>query len=986
MRKLSSTTPWQVLMLLLVFAGSGSASAGEVKQTVAKSKHGIYVVVMTQAPAISYEGGMKGYAKTKPEKNQRMDKQADNVRAYASMLQAGHMKAMGAVGVEEKNRLHNYKYAFNGFAAKMSHEQAQELAQRSDVMRVFPDELRQKMTDNSGSYLGLTSPNGAYAQGIDGEGVVIGIIDTGIWPEHPSFADDGTYGETITGLPCEFGDTEHNANDAAFECNNKLIGARQVLPTYRAVVGATADEFNSARDDDGHGTHVASTAGGNANVPASILGRSFGKVTGVAPRARIVAYKALGTLGGFGSDLAAAIDQAVADGVDVINYSVGSSSFALGPDDIAFLSAANAGVFVATSNGNSGPNPATTGSPASVPWLTSVGASTQNRTYQGRAIVNGRIYRGASITPGTETLPLVDAEAAGDALCEPGKLDADMVKDKIVLCARGAFARIAKSRAVHEAGGAGMILFNQNDGQSEVTDTHYVPSVHISNTMGMQIKDYIARAGERATARIQGGEFRRSQAPFMAAFSSRGPNRLSPDLIKPDVTAPGVNILAGATPMPVQPAPQGQMFQSISGTSMSSPHVAGLFALMKQVYPDWTPAMAKSALMTTAHDSTRKEDNKRRADPFDVGAGHVVPGGTRRGSMFEPGLVYDVGLVDYAAYTCGENFGIFSAGLCADLQAAGFSMAASDLNLPSIGAASVPGVKTIRRTVTSVADEKGWVVYDAKISHPKGFRVTVTPKRLHLKKGMSADIVIKIENLAAPVGEWRFGRLMWKSTEGRYRVRSPIAVKASQIDVPGIVSGSGAAGAGDIPVLFGYTGTYQAVADGLVAAMTEDAVVVQDPDQDFDPNDGYSNMHSFEVNNASYLRLALPGGAAEDGSDLDLFLFDPDGNAVASSANGGSIESVEVVAPANGTWTLYVHGYTAPDGDSPYKLHSWILPMDSDDSLSVVNAPGSAKLGESGAVSLEWKDAADGTLHYGILRHMQGDELIGTTLVEIDNR
>ncbi len=175
--------------------------------------------------------------------------------------------------------------------------------------------------------MGLTVDSGAYDRGFTGEGVVVGVIDTGIWPEHPSFADDGSYAAPPTGpLPCEFGNTAHNPNDAAFTCNNKLIGARQMLTTYRAVLGAEADEFDSARDDSGHGTHTASTSAGNAGVNATAFGLPVATISGIAPRAHVISYKGLGNLGGFTSDLAAAIDQAVLDGVDVINYSIGGGA------------------------------------------------------------------------------------------------------------------------------------------------------------------------------------------------------------------------------------------------------------------------------------------------------------------------------------------------------------------------------------------------------------------------------------------------------------------------------------------------------------------------------------------------------------------------------------------------------------------------------------------------------------------------------------
>jgi subtilisin family serine protease len=302
---------------------------------------------------------------------------------------------------------------------------------------------------------------GAWDKGYTGEDVIVGVIDSGIWPEHPSFADDGSYSASPVGPlgdsrpNCEFGNTHHNPDDAPFTCNNKLLGARQMLDTYRLFF-LDPDEFDSARDNDGHGTHTASTAAGNAGVEASVLGVPRGVVSGIAPRARVIAYKGLGDLGGFTSDLAAAINQTVADGVDVINYSVGGGANLPGADEIAFLFADNAGVFVATSAGNSGPGASTLGNPGTMPWMTTVGASTQNRSFEGSASSSdGWEFFGASITDGTVELPLVDSADAGSELCRPGDLIPAAVEGKIVLCRRGAIARVAKSYAVFEAGGAG---------------------------------------------------------------------------------------------------------------------------------------------------------------------------------------------------------------------------------------------------------------------------------------------------------------------------------------------------------------------------------------------------------------------------------------------------------------------------------------------------------------------------------------------------
>ncbi|HFE65965.1 MAG TPA: hypothetical protein ENJ93_01770, partial [Chloroflexi bacterium] len=529
-----------------------------------------YIIVMRDEPLAAYTVDIPEIQAV----------EAANQAQYEVGLEASHDASLASAGVDLNNKLYSYKYALNGYAALVTEDQAAEIARQDGVVMVMPDELRQIQTDNSPSFLELDVRGGPWFKGVTGEGVVVGVIDTGIWPEHPSFADDGSYSappitleDTPANPACNFGNTAWNAEDAPFQCNNKLIGARQFLETYKAFTGLTPREYDSARDDNGHGTHTASTAAGNSGVQAEIFGVDRGTVSGIAPRARVVMYKALGELGGYSSDLTAAIDQAVADGVDVINYSIGGGASLIGSDDLAFLFAADAGVFVATSNGNSGPGPYTVGGPASVPWITSVGASTQDRTFQGSAVLgNGAEYFGASITGGTDVLPLVDAADAGDELCAPGSLDPNVVAGKIVLCKRGAFARVAKSEAVDIAGGAGMILYNASDTQSQVTDNHFVPSVHINNTDGLAIKDYIANTAN-PTASINGGVFTPIPAPWMASFSSRGPNPVAEDIIKPDVTAPGVNILAGNTPTPELGAP-GELFQAISGTSMSSPHVA----------------------------------------------------------------------------------------------------------------------------------------------------------------------------------------------------------------------------------------------------------------------------------------------------------------------------------------------------------------------------------------------------------------------------
>ena len=911
----------------------------------------------------------------------------------AGTLEGEQDEALEAVGKKARDKTTSYTVALNGFATALTQRQAEKMANLKSVKLVVPDALRQKTTDSSPKFLGLTGRGGVWAQGYTGEKVVVGVIDTGIWPEHPSFADDGSYPEpqatmdTSAGPTCDFGNEDANPLDKPFTCNNKLIGARQMLDTYRAVVGQAPDEYDSARDDDGHGTHTASTAAGNRGVHAEIFGIDRGSISGIAPRAQIIAYKGLGNGGGFTSDLVSAIDQAVEDGVDVINYSVGGGPTLTQPDDIAYLFAADAGVFVATSAGNSGPGAGTIGGPASVPWLTSVGASTQPRFFQGTVVLgNGRRITGASVTPGVSRHKLVDAANAGGELCVPGTLGRAVVEDAIVLCRRGQVGRAEKSLAVQQAGGVGMVLYDNSDTATLMSDSHVVASVHVVRSAGLAIKAYAERA-RRPVARIVGEQLSTlKSAPSMADFSSRGQDPVAEDLIKPDVTAPGVQILAGASPTPDPGNAQGELFQAIAGTSMSSPHVAGAFALIKQAHPDWSPAMAKSALMTTAYQRVRSTDQKSRATPFDMGAGHIdLAGQHEDGTPFEPGLVYDAGLTEYVGFLCDADRSVLDDATCDQLEGAGVPTQAQNLNLPSIGVAAVPGTETVQRTITNVSDRPGTHRFKADVDAPKGYTVDVSPARLSLRAGQSATFEVTITNKRAPVGEWRFGSLSW---QGRgVDVYSPIAVKASMLDAPAAVEGSGDSGSVEVPVRFGYTGAYAAGAHGLVPATVTGGTVAQDPDQNFDPTDGFSDAVSIEVSDGTLLRVALPPDAVDDPeADLDLYLFDPSGNQVATSTNGGTDELIDVADPADGTWTLYVHGWQAPGGSTDYSLSDWVVPATpGGGSLSIDSAPASAQAGTTGTVTASWTGAA-GAWNLGAVSHSNAGGVIDLTLLEVDNR
>ena len=356
--------------------------------------------------------------------------------------------------------------------------------------------------------------------------------------------------------------------------------------------------------------------------------------------------------------------------------------------------------------------------------------------------------------------------------------------------------------------------------------TQMIPGVMSDNAIGVRILNEL-NAGRAVNATLSAGLFvtEHLSGNIMADFSSRGPYLEEPDWIKPDITAPGVNILAGATPEPNSGAP-GDFFQYLSGTSMSTPHIAGLAALILQAHPDWTPATVKSAFMTTARRSIVKEDLVTRADPFDFGAGHVVPN-----KAVDPGLVYEAGTLDYLAASCGTVTPLVSPEDCATLESLGFSLDPANLNLPSIGIAEVFGEKTIRRSVTNVSTFV--TQFEADIRPPPGFRVRVVPDVLNIAPGETQTFEVTITNISAIPDQWSFGRLEWQNGSERYKVGSPIAVKAKVLDAPVEIDGEGADGAASFDVTFGYNGPYSAGAHGLAEPFLTPFVVADDPDSTF---------------------------------------------------------------------------------------------------------------------------------------------------------
>lgn len=989
-------------------AQPGTAQVGRTLRPVEVSKSGVYIVVMKGQPAAGYTGGIAGLRPTKPAEGEKLDRRDVDVRRYAAHLDGQHQQALTAAGVPRSALLASYRYAANGFSATLSADEAAALAALPQVRLVVPDVIRTvdrapqaapKPSATSAAFLGLTAKKGAYASGLNGEGVIVGVIDTGIWPEHPSLspAGFGPAPATWAGSGCDFGNSAFNPNDAPFACNNKLLAAKRYGRAFEATFGGglAAGSYFSARDEDGHGTHTATTAAGNANVAASILGSDFGTVTGIAPRARVSVYKAcwesVAGSGCSGADTAAAIDDAVADGVDVINFSIGGPTPVFTLDDLSFLFAADAGVFVARSAGNEGPGAGTVGTSAVSPWVTAVGASTTDATFEGTVTLgDGQVFRGASVTGGAGPLPIVDAATLGNALCLRGTPFNQPVTGAIVLCRRGNNARVDKSLAVLEAGGAGMVLYNAVAPQATVTDNHWVPSVHLELAAGTAVRNYITATGAAATATISSATRVAAQGSVMADFSSRGPNGYSEDFITPDVTGPGVNILAGNTPTALASA-QGQLFQAISGTSMSSPHVAGIYALVKQAHRDWSPAAAKSALMTTARQNVTKEDGVTPADPFDMGAGHVKPGGDVRAknSLFNPGLVYDTDTLDYLGSTCETLPGLAEAlfaddAACSLLASLGAPVTAENLNQASIAVGDVSGVATVTRTLTNVSGRT--LNVEAKVKAPAGFKVKVSPRELRIGAGQSKSFTVTFTRTTAAFDAWSFGSLTWSGND--YSVRSPIAVKAKEFSASAQVVGGGAAGSADIPVKFGYSGTYGATALGAVSANTVAGVVAQDPAKDIDTALATGDFALEFVTipaNTALTRIALRNADVNVDADLDLYVFDADGNQVGASGSGTSHETVDLVNPAAGDYFVVVHGWDTAGPTSPYVVYDWSVTRDATGgSLAIGAAPASATVATSGTVTVNWAGADPAQEQIGAVLHSGPNGDLAVTLVELN--
>jgi subtilisin family serine protease len=748
------------------------------------SELAIYIVQLYDPPLAAYRGGIAGLRPTNAAA--RGEKKLDS-KSRDSLAYLDYLVGKRAEVITEVNKaldrsidvIYEYRAALNGFAAEMTPAEANVVAHLPSVKSVEREVEFELHTDAGPAWMGAPGIwDGTQTGGLPGtmgEGIIVGVIDTGIDPWNPSFLDVGGDGYdhtnpwgagTYVGV-CDSADPPY---DPTFPCNDKLIGAW----SYASV------NAGDPRDADGHGSHTASTAAGNIAYDAVITTPTdvyTADISGVAPHANIVAYAACCT----SAALSAAKDQVILDGVDVVNYSIGASG---GTDDIwsntntqAWLNVRDAGIFVATSAGNDGPEPGTMGSPGDAPWMLTVGANSHNRAFLNSIVLDDGTnppvtVDGLSMTGPYGTAPVVYATdyvagtaTADDArLCAPGAFPAGTFSGEIVVCERGIYGRVDKGQSVKDGGAGGYVLaqpeeFGGGPG-SVASDPHVLPGVHIDYA-GYQTLKSVVTGTQVVSGTITGAvmDIDDAHADVMAEFSSRGPVR-SDLFIKPDVTAPGRSIWAAYH--------QGAggdgdyTYNVIGGTSMSSPHAAGAAALLRALHPDWTPAQVQSALTATGRDTTVDEDGTSMATPFVQGAGHID-----LGPAAQAGFVLDVTTKEFEDANPAEG---------GDPTA---------LNLASLTNGQCIGQCTWTRVLSSTqATTVTWTA--STEAYTTGLSLSVTPPTFELTPYATQMVTVEADVSGLAKDAWGFGKVTFAAT-GVPTAHFPVAVMGAPSVLPDLL-------------------------------------------------------------------------------------------------------------------------------------------------------------------------------------------------------
>jgi subtilisin family serine protease len=967
-----STGAVLVALLTGVPAGAATAADGSDDTTAPALGPGRYVVMLREPAAAGAASGT-------------FNARSARVTAYRAQLRRTQSTVAAKYGAKP---VESFTAASNGFVADLSGKQASALSADRRVLLVEKSRTLKPATWRSPKFLGLTGKNGAWTthggQAKAGAGVVVADLDSGIWPESRSFA-----GARLTKKPKTRWDISRRGTATRMEkadgsvfrgqcviaqkwdkgdCNTKIIGARYYGDSFLKSVPAAdlADtEQVSARDGGGHGTHTASTAAGDQVDNVTTEGRKFGTVRGMAPAARLAIYKVCWEAadpddsGCNNIDSVAAVDQAVLDGVDIINFSVGGgASPTLDAVELAFEGAAEAGIFVSASAGNEGPGASTLDHPA--PWLTTVAASTHVNFENTIVLGNGKKIVGASIStkPVKKTRVVDAAKAAAStstsdvaSLCGPKSLARAKVKGKIVVCLRGEYDRVAKSAEVKRAGGKAMILVNPSENSLDA-DFHAIPTIHISDTDQARLFRYLEEKGAKATASFVLGNQTKNKTPLpqVAGFSSRGPVLVSEgDLLKPDISAPGVSVLAAVSP----PSNSQRKYDLYSGTSMAAPHITGLAAFIQSVHPSWTPMEIKSAMMTTAV-PTKNAKGKASRDALAQGAGQVTP---RR--FFDPGLFVTSDATQWRGFLTQQ-------GIDTGVPA----LQPKQINVPSMADGSVTSQTTFRRTFR--ATRAG--VWSIKAAVP-GFKVKTSPAKVRAdRRGDLVDVRFTFVRKDAKLNRYAQGAV---TLTGPTSVRLPVALKPVSVAAPASVSGTGVGGSAKVALTAGFTGSLGITARGLAKSdtVTSSVAPAAEDYQCVTVTPGTS-LAKFQVD------------VQDNTADLDLVVLasascNPD-DAFALAGQSGTASGDEAVTlrnPPAGTYIAEVSGFSAGEAGSPmtYAFDFWDVDAGAKaGGLTVTPDPVRVKANTKTSVSVAWSGLDPASKYLGYLTYANSPDI--TTL------
>ncbi|PKI69720.1 hypothetical protein CRG98_009876 [Punica granatum] len=698
-----------------------------------------------------------------------------------SSSQARTTTTISPSSLSNSKLIYSYTHAIQGFSAHLSPSELETIKNSPGYVSSIRDLPVKPDTTHSSQFLGLAADSGAWPASNYGEDVIIGLIDTGVWPESQSFHDDG-----MTGIPSRWkGECEVGTQFNASMCNKKLIGARYFNKGLTAKNPNLTISINSTRDTEGHGTHTSSTAAGNYVEGASFFGYAPGTARGMAPRARVAMYKALWSEGAFMSDIIAAVDRAILDGVDVLSLSLGLDVTALHLDPIAIatFAAVEKGIFVSTSAGNEGPSDATLHN--GTPWVITVAAGDMDRDYGGVITLGDQVQvKGTSLFPGNPSLsktPMVFTDLCNDSMA------LNRLGNKIVVCEDTSNILGDQVDNVQAANVSGGIFITNNSDIESFIETQ-LPAIFVDPKNGEIIKDYIRKASGQPEAVM---EFRQTiiggnrPAPRVTSYSSRGPSPSCPAILKPDILAPGSLVLA-AWPENSPTSFVGSKFlysnfNLLSGTSMSCPHVAGMAALLRAAQPEWSPAAIRSAIMTTSYSTDNTNSpigdlgDNQPATPLAVGAGHINPN-----KALDPGLVYDATTEDYTNLLCALNYTAKQIQTITRSSSTKCSSPSLDLNYPSfifLLEGNTPAAQTARefhRTVTNVG--VGMSSYTASVTPMKGFKVSIEPEKLVFKERYEKlSYKLTLEGPTTKMSDTvAWGYLSWTDSAGKYQVRSPI--------------------------------------------------------------------------------------------------------------------------------------------------------------------------------------------------------------------